>query len=345
MSKSSRNALLAVVLVLALAALYLFARGRIHFDWANLKLQLRVVNWPLVLAAAAAIQLSILLRAFRWNVLSGTAATVPAWRLIPSQFIGFTIVALFGRVADLARPYLIARRTKTPVATQLAIYSIERALDLSSAVILFAITLVFAPKNMPHHEIFVAAGRGAITLTAIIVVFASSVRFAGAALAAIAKRIGGLISPTFGATASQKILELREGMRTLATLPQFAGSLAWSLVIWVLIASAYFATMHAFGGAPSLGLVSVPGTMLVLAASMAGSLLQLPVIGWFSQILVLAGAMTSALGAPFEIASACGTVLMVVTTLCVIPIGLIAARIEGIGLRDAAQSSAAASTP
>jgi uncharacterized membrane protein YbhN (UPF0104 family) len=342
MSKSSRNTLLAVVCVLALAALYFFARSRIHFDWANLKLQLRAVDWLLVLIAAACIHLSMLLRAFRWNVLTGKASTVPAWRLIPIQFIGFTIVALFGRVADLARPYLIARRTKTPVATQLAIYSIERAFDLSSAVILFAITLVFAPKNMPHHEIFVAAGRGAVLLTAILVVFALSVRFAGTTFAALAKRVGGLISPAFGETAAEKILELRDGMRTLATLPQFAGSLVWSLVIWLLIATAYFATMRAFGGVPSLGLVSVPGTMLILAASMAGSLLQLPVIGWFSQIVILAGAMSSALGTPLEVASACGAVLMVVTTLCVIPVGLICARMEGISLSDAAHSSAAA---
>jgi uncharacterized membrane protein YbhN (UPF0104 family) len=341
MSKSSRNTLLAVVCVLALAALYFFARSRVHFDWANLKLQLRAVDWHLVLIAVGCIQLSILLRAFRWNVLTGKASNVPAWRLMPSQFIGFTIVALFGRVADLARPYLIARRTKTPIATQLAIYSIERAFDLSSAVILFAITLVFAPKNMPHHEIFVAAGRGAVLLTAVLVVFALSVRFSGTALAAIARRVGALVSTSFGDSASQKILELRDGMRTLATLPQFVGSLAWSLVIWILIASGYFATMRAFGGAPSLGLVTVSGTMLILAASMAGSLLQLPVIGWFSQILVLAGAMSSALGTPLEVASACGAVLMVVTTLSVIPFGLICARVEGISLRDAAQSSAA----
>jgi uncharacterized membrane protein YbhN (UPF0104 family) len=330
------------VCVLALAALYLFARSRVHFDWANLKLQLHAVDWRLILIAVGCIQLSILLRAFRWNVLTGKASTVPAWRLMPSQFIGFTIVALFGRVADLARPYLIARRTKTPIATQLAIYSIERAFDLSSAVILFAITLVFAPKNMPHHEIFVAAGRGAVLLTAIIVVFALLVRFAGTALAAIAKRVGGLISTSFGDSAAEKILELRDGMRTLATLPQFVGSLAWSLVIWILIALGYFATMRAFGGAPSLGLVTVSGTMLILAASMAGSLLQLPIIGWFSQILVLAGAMSSALGTPLEVATACGAVLMVVTTLSVIPFGLICARVEGISLSDAAHSSAAA---
>lgn len=338
MTKPVRNSLLALVLVLALVALYFVARNRVHFDWANLKLQLRAVNWKLVLGGVAAINLSMLFRAFRWKILLGKATEVAALRLAPGQFIGFTVVALFGRVADLARPYLVARRTKTPVATQLAIYSIERAFDLASAAILFAVTLVFAPKDMPHHELFVNAGRGAILLTAVIVVFALGVRFAGAALAAIAGRVGGLISQKFGAGASEKILELREGMRTLSSFAQFAGSLAWSLVIWVLIAAGYFATMRAFEGTPVLAHVSVPGVMLVLAVSMAGSLFQLPIIGWFSQIAVLAGALATALTAPLEVASACGAILLLVTTLSVVPFGAICAKIEGVGLRDAASA-------
>lgn len=338
MTKPVRNSLLVLVLVLALAALFFFARNRVHFDWANLKLQLRAVDWRLILAGVAAIHLSMLLRAFRWQILLGKASSTSSWRLIPSQFIGFTAVALFGRVADLARPYLVARRTRTPVATQLAIYSIERAFDLASAAILFSITLVFAPHNMPHHELFVTAGRGAILLTAVIVVFALGVRFAGTTLASIAKGVGGLISHSFAEKAAEKILELRDGMRTLASFPQFAGALVWSLVIWILIAAGYFTTMRAFSGTPVLGQVSVPGVMLVLAASMAGSLFQLPVIGWFSQIAVLAGAMTTALAAPLEVASACGAVLLLVTNLCIVPAGFLCAKIEGVGLRDAAQA-------
>jgi uncharacterized membrane protein YbhN (UPF0104 family) len=339
MTKPVRNSLLALILIVLLAVLYFFARDRIHFDWVNLKLQMHALDWRLVGAAIAAIYLSNLLRAFRWKLLLGKATDVSPWRLIPAQYIGFTVVGLFGRVADLARPYLVARRTRTPVATQLAVYSIERAFDLAAAAILFSITLVFAPHDMPHHEMFVKAGRGAALLTLVIVVFALCVRFAGTTFAAMARRIGSLISQKFGDTASEKILELRDGMRTLATAAQFLGTLLWSLIIWVLIAAAYFACMRAFRGTPTLALVAIPGTMLILASSMAGSLFQLPVIGWFSQIAVLAGAMSGFLAVPLEVASACGAVVLVVTALCIVPGGLICARIEGVGLRDVAHAS------
>jgi hypothetical protein len=47
---------------------------------------------------------------------------------------------------------------------------------------------------------------------------------------------------------------------------------------------------------------------------------------------------------PVEIASAAGAILMAVTTLGIVPAGLIAARIEGVSLHDAARSSEAVST-
>jgi uncharacterized membrane protein YbhN (UPF0104 family) len=338
MTKSVRNLLLALLLVAALAALYFFARGRVHFDWANLKLQLRAVDWRLVAAGGLAIYVSILLRAFRWKILLGKASDISSWRLIPSQFIGFTVVALFGRVADLARPYLVARRTKTPVATQLAIYSIERAFDLASAAILFSLTLAFAPHDMPHHEAFKRAGFVSMAATVFLAVFALAVRFAGPTLASVARNLFKLVSEKFADAAAAKILEFREGLRTIASPAQFAGSLLWSLLIWILIAAGYFFTIRAFRSTPALAYLTVPGTMLILATSMGGSLLQLPVIGWFTQIGLLAVALSGFLGAPLEVASACGAVLLVVTTLCIVPAGFLCAKIEGVGLRDAVQS-------
>ena len=40
---------------------------------------------------------------------------VSVFALLGPQVIGFTGVALFGRLADLVRPYLIARRVKVTV--------------------------------------------------------------------------------------------------------------------------------------------------------------------------------------------------------------------------------------
>jgi hypothetical protein len=82
--------------------------------------------------------------------------------------------------------------------------------------------------------------------------------------------------------------------------------------------------------------------MLLMAASIGGSLLQLPIVGWFTQIAVTAAAMHTFYGAPIEAATACGALLLVVTFLCIIPAGLIFAQVEQVSLsRIAAESEEA----
>ncbi len=44
-------------------------------------------------------------------------------------------------------------------------------------------------------------------------------------------------------------------------------------------------------------------------------------------------------GAPIEVATACGALLLVVTFLSIIPTGLIYGRVEHVGLRSAAKES------
>jgi hypothetical protein len=79
-----------------------------------------------------------------------------------------------------------------------------------------------------------------------------------------------------------------------------------------------------------------------MGASIGGSLLQLPIIGWFTQIAVTAGAMHALYGAPIEAATACGAMLLVVTFLCIIPTGLVYARLEHVSLKRVAEESEAA---
>jgi hypothetical protein len=85
--------------------------------------------------------------------------------------------------------------------------------------------------------------------------------------------------------------------------------------------------------------------MLLMAASIGGSLVQLPIIGWFTQIAITAGAMNALYGAPIEASTACGALLLVVTFLSIIPAGLVFARVGRVSLKTvAAESSSEAST-
>ena len=326
----------AVLLVLA-AIVWIF-RGRIAFDPHAFARQLRQVSLADVLLALLAIYLGYILRATRWAILLAPVRRSTTAELLPSQLIGFTAVALFGRVADLTRPYLVARRLQTPVATQLAIYSIERAFDLAAAAILFSVTLAFAPKGMPHHEAFTRAGLVSLAATAFLVTFALSIRFAGERLAALAARLFRPLSPRLADTVAKRLLEFREGFRTIASPAQFIGALAVSLVIWVGIALCYLESARAFVASPVLSTMTFTGIMLLLATSLGASLLQLPVIGWFTQIAVLAAAYRGFYGVPVETASACGTLTLLTTWISILPAGLIAARLQGVSLREAARS-------
>ena len=332
--------LLPAALVLLILAFWL-ARSHTSFDWASLAHQLRSVSPLLILTALACSYLGYWLRAWRWSLLLSPLRKTSTLQMLPSQLIGFTIVGLFGRFADLARPYLIARRLKTSVATQLAVYSIERAFDLAAAAILFSTTLAFAPRNMPHHQAFVRAGAVSLAATLFLAAFALALRFAGHHVAALTTRLLQPLSATFARAASERIHEFSHGLRIVSTVSEFLSALAISIVMWLVVALVYVNSTHAFRAAPSLATLSFAATMLLLATSLGGSLLQLPILGWFTQIAVLAAALHGFFSVPLETASACGAVILLSSNLAVIPAGLIAAHLEGISLREAAVKPAA----
>ena len=329
--------MLPVILILLLFFAWV-AHSHASFNWTSLAHQLRSVSPVLILIAFACTYLGYWLRAWRWSVLLAPLHKTTTLQMLSPQLIGFTIVALFGRFADLGRPYLIARRLKTPVATQLAVYSIERAFDLASAAIIFSTTLAFAPRNMPHHEAFARAGILSLAATLFLAIFALSLRFAGHRVAALAARLLRPISANFAHAASERILEFSQGFRIVSTLGEFLSALAISVGMWLVVAIMYFEAAHAFRAAPTLANLSFAATMLLLATSLGGSLLQLPILGWFTQIAILTTALHGFFDVPLETATACGAVLLLVANLAVIPGGLIAAQLEGISLREAAST-------
>lgn len=339
---TKRNGVLLSVVLVALAVLVFLFRGRIHFDWAMFWQQLRYVNVVHIAAGIALIYSTFWLRAVRWAVFVSPTKKVSAASLVGSQFIGFTAVALFGRLADLTRPYLVAKRVGLPLSSQVAVYTIERMFDLGATAVIFSSALAFTPKGLPHHEVFVRAGVLSMGLTLAIAVFAGVVRVAGTTVAAFARGTIGLLSKSAGDSIATKIVGFRDGLNALSSARDFGVVVLLSLAMWLMIGCAYVQTVHAFVHTPELGSLTFSRTMLLMAASIGGSLLQLPIIGWFTQIAVTATAMHTFYGAPIEAATACGAMLLVVTFLCIIPAGFIYSQVEHVSLKKIAQESEAA---
>jgi glycosyltransferase 2 family protein len=340
-----RDAIIWFSLVVVLALVVVLFRDRIHFDWATFWQQLKHANPWHIGAGIALIYATYWLRAVRWAVFVSPTKKVSAGSLVGAQFIGFTAVALFGRLADLTRPYLLARRISLPLSSQIAVYTIERMFDLGAAAIIFSSALAFTPKTMEHHELFVRTGLLSLGATLAIAVFAGVVRVSGGAVAGFARLTLGRLSKPAAESIATKILGFCDGLNALSSWRDFGVVVLLSLAMWGMIGAAYVQTAHAFVDTPELAGLTYSRAMLLMAASIGGSLLQLPIIGWFTQIAVTAGTMHELYGAPIEVATACGAILLVVTFLSIIPAGLVYARIEGVSLKQVASETVVADTP
>ena len=91
--------------------------------------------------------------------------------------------------------------------------------------------------------------------------------------------------------------------------------------MWLMISVAYLEVMRAFVASPQLGSMTLGKSMLLLAASGAASVFQLPVIGWFTQIGAVAAVMVSIYGASPEASTGCAATLLLVTFLSIAPVG------------------------
>lgn len=338
--KKNRN-LLWLLLALAIAAGVYALRGRIHFDWRTFLQQLRLADWKLFILSTSLIWAAYLVRSVRWAVFLKPTHRVGPLTLLGTQVIGFTGVALLGRPADLVRPYLVAKRVNATLSSQLAIYVVERMFDLGAMALIFSLALFFAPDRaaLPHPELLQRIARTGLVGTAALAALAILVRVRGEQVAASSNRLLSRFSPGLGASVSARIHAFRQGLATLASIGDVLQALILSLVMWAMISYSYLETTRAFVHSPQLARMTLARCMVLMAASMVASTVQLPVIGWFTQIAAVAAAIQQIFGAQLEPSIACAAMLLITSFLSIIPVGLLWSRFEHISLKKLTEES------
>ena len=336
--------ILGLVVLIALTALVVWGRGRIHFDFSAFRAQLMLANWPRIAFATGCIYLGYVFRSVRWAMLLRHNKKVPPLSLLGTQVIGFAAIALIGRIADPVRPYLVSRKTQLPLTNQLAVYIVERLFDAGSMALIFSSAIVLTawfgqPGALPHPEIVRQAGNWGLILTILGALFLVSVRMAGSFVAAFFERAFGLISTRLGQAAGNKIRTFRTGLDTMRTFADFSIVAGLSIGMWLLIALAYMETIRAFTASPELAQITPARSVLIMAVSGATSTVPLPVIGWFTQIGVVAATLASFFGASAEASTACAATLLLVTFISIVPIGVVWARFEHVSMRRVALES------
>jgi glycosyltransferase 2 family protein len=351
-----RQWIVGLVVLACLAALILWGRHRIHFDFAVFRAQIALADWRRIALGVGCIYAAFGFRSVRWALLLRHNKRVPPFALLGTQVMGFTVVALIGRVADPVRAYLVARKTGLPLSSQIAVYIVERLMDAGSMALIFSIAMIWVPGEQilrvtahsglvaqlaAHHPLLaeMIARFGGLALTLAGALFLIAVRLAGGAVAAFFEHILRPVSHHLAQSVGNKVRAFHAGLDIMRSFSDFAAVATLSVGMWMLIALAYLLTIRAFVASPELASVSVPRCVLLMIASGSVSVFQLPVLGWFSQIGLVAVAIVALLGASPEAATACAAVLLLVTFICTIPVGLVWAQIEHVSLRKVTAES------
>ncbi len=335
-----KQLILSLVLLVALVALGVYGQHKHPFHWHAFIEQFRLADWRRIGVAVGCIYLAYVFRSARWALLLKPNKKVPPLLLLGTQVIGFTAVALIGRIADLVRPYLVARKTGLPLSTQIAVYIVERLFDAGSMGLFFSSAMLLAPAGtLPHPELFRKFGYWGLAGTVLGALFLVAVRLAGGVVASFMEGAFGIVSRRLGHAVGGKIRGFRTGLNTLRTPADFAVTLLLSMAMWGLITMAYVEGTQAFFSGPQRASVTLGKCMVLMVGGGVASIVQLPVLGWFTQIAALEEILRNFFSLPPETATACAATLLLVTFLSIVPVGLVWAQLEHVSLRKVAVES------
>jgi glycosyltransferase 2 family protein len=331
-----------VVFCILAGLVYLQYRHWQTFDWGTFWAQTGRINKWHVVHGIALIYIGYFLRAVRWKIfLRPVRPKAKLMDMLSPTIIGFTGLALLGRAGEFIRPYLIARRTDLPFSSQLAVWAVERIFDVGAFTFLMvlAIFLPSALPAIPHPEYYLRFREGGFLLIGVVAaltVGAVVVRRSGDAVARWVEEKFGHLSANFGHKMAQKIREFGTGLDTIHSPLSLLMLSVVSIGMWYIIALAYQEVTHSYG-VPALE-IPVSQLLILMGASMLGSMLQLPAVGGGSQMATIA-ALSSVFDVPPEMAASCGILLWLVTFAAVIPLGLAIAHQERLSLRKLSAES------
>jgi hypothetical protein len=337
-----RHILTLLIVVLILAALvYLQIKEWRKFDWGTFKENTADINLLQILAGVALIHLADFIRAIRWKIFLRPTSPETSWKsLVAPQYVGFAGLALLGRPGELIRPFLISVRSNTTFSSQMALWFVERAFDTGAVALILAVDLFIVPQMRREYSDLWIFGYVMLGLFLALVVLLYVLWRQGPL---VADWLGETLKPFFPQFAENlrdKLRTASSGLHTIHDSASFLEATGISFLIWMLVAFAYRQVLHAFAPATGLPDFGLPQAILLMGASVAGGVMQLPFIGGGAQLATIA-----MLSRSFdykdrpEVAVAAGIMFWLVTFMSVAPLGLILARFEHVSLTKLTKES------
>jgi len=320
-----------VAIVLAVGLVGLFLRNA---DVSRVWHAMRGARLDLLAAGVVLTLVSYIVRAERWQYLLEPLGPTRFSMAFRATVIGFAAsTVLPARAGEILRPYLLARREGLSATATFATIIVERILDLVSVLSLLAVYLLLFDPGMAARDstLFTAVRLGGLVV-APVALAALAVMYALAGhpewLAAALRTADRRLPPRLAATLGRVARLFANGFGVLRQPTRLAASLAWSLVLWLVICGETWAVARAF----NLDMPFV-GSWLMMGLLVVGVSLPTPGgVGGFHEAFRLGA--TAFFGADNDTAVGAAILLHATSFVPVTFLGLWYAAREGLDLRS-----------
>jgi uncharacterized protein (TIRG00374 family) len=227
----------------ALSALlvYLSVRG---IDFRDVADGFRTIDYGYLLPALALLLLMQVIRSVRWGVILRPLAKIDQLSIFSVTCVGFlAIVSLPARLGELARPYLIAKKSGLKMSSALATIIVERVFDSLAVLMIAAFVLFFIPLPtwlIRTSIVFFLASLALFTvITLTIVKREASLRILAA--------LTGKLPPRIAEGLDRLIGHFIEGFRIMVDPTLLIAVTGLSFATWLINALAIYLVFLAFG--------------------------------------------------------------------------------------------------
>lgn len=294
-----------------------FALRQAGIKWEVLVRTIGDFNGLRLGASLALIYAAFAVRALRWQGL-----VIPEGRLSFSAtyqvtLLGFFLVAIAGRIAELARPALFARKSHSSMSLQAGALITERLLDVFCVLTVGLLGFLVTVRHTPALSQFVHT-RNLILLVTVLVVAAGGVFWLHHRRSGALKETGVIL---------RVIHDIQLGLTGILKTGRIAPVVLMTFLMWSLIIGAYCVII--FGMPQPLGGLSLWNVAFLVAVGATGAVLHLP--GGFGQQFVIVAVLRHVFSAPNELAVSCAALIWLATFMAPVPTGLVLLYREGIG--------------
>lgn len=204
------------------------------------------------------------LRSYRWGVILQPLEKINQWTLFTVTNVGFlAIAAIPARIGELARPYLIAKKSRIKMSSALGTVVVERVLD-SVAVLTITVTVLLLQDLPPW---MIKSGIIFFIVTLVMIACMIGIIWHREMAVQFIDRILRLLPGKLAQKFNDVIHHFIDGFQVIADVKRLLYLLLLSAVVWLIDVAAIYTLLLAFGFNLPVGAAFV--VMIILIAGIA----------------------------------------------------------------------------